>query len=265
MSKSSQPTSLEGPYKLISSVKHGATKQNHGTPVSRMAAEMSLVHNCLIRGINAIYLQSPNIAARGTKKDKLDFANFALRWGDMIHEHHEVEETELFPEVNEICGVPGLMDANVNEHKLFHSGLESYREYLLKVTKENEEFDGVKLQGIVDSFMPVLTEHLENEIDTLLGLEKYSDKTDWEKWLKAKTDGIVKKSMGDPTFRTDVFPLTMVLHDKSFEGGVWHDFPPIPWIVHLVLRWLFMNTRKDWWRFAPSDFSSMPKELPFLK
>jgi hypothetical protein len=31
-----------------------------------MAAEMSIVHNCLIRGINAIYLQAPNVSARGS-------------------------------------------------------------------------------------------------------------------------------------------------------------------------------------------------------
>lgn len=38
---------------------------------------MTLVHNYLIRGISAIYLQCENVAARGTPKDKLDFANFA--------------------------------------------------------------------------------------------------------------------------------------------------------------------------------------------
>lgn len=54
-----------------------------------------------------------------------------------------------------------------------------------------------------------------------------------------------------------------MLHDKTFEGGVWSSFPPVPWLVLLVMRYLFMNTRRDWWRFAPCDYSSQPQELPF--
>lgn len=39
-----------------------------------MAAEMCIVHNCFIRGINAIYLQCVNVATKGTEQDKVDFA-----------------------------------------------------------------------------------------------------------------------------------------------------------------------------------------------
>jgi len=57
--------------------------------------------------------------------------------------------------------------------------------------------------------------------------------------------------------------LAIVFHDKTFEDGVWQNFPPMPWILHFAMRWLFMGTRKDWWRFAGCDFYSMPQELPF--
>ena len=48
-------------------------------PARAFAAEMSIVHNVGIRGMNAIYNQWDGVAERGTAKDKVDFANFALR------------------------------------------------------------------------------------------------------------------------------------------------------------------------------------------
>lgn len=247
---------------------------------------MSLIHNILLRGINAVYNQAINVATKGTTKDKLDFASFAFMWGEVIHEHHETEETELFPEINRMTGVEGLMDGNVQEHTAFHEGLGNFTTYLGKVRKEEEELDGVKLNGIIDSFMPVLRTHLDNEIDTISALGKFEDKIDWMPWFKKKVDEIAGKAMKTsqyrvspnhfrrvyvtPKLRTDtvifqneIFPMVFILHDKTFDGGVWKDFPPVPWIVSLLLRFFFMNTHKDWWRFAGCDFNSQPKELPF--
>jgi hypothetical protein len=33
--------------------------------------------------------------------------------------------------------------------------------------------------------------------------------------------------------------MIVVLHDKQFDGGVWGDFPPIPWIMTFVVRLVF--------------------------
>ena len=55
----------------------------------------------------------------------------------------------------------------------------------------------------------------------------------------------------------------MNLHDKTFEGGVWETFPPIPGIILKALRWLYMHKMEDWWKFAPCDLQSQPRELPF--
>lgn len=63
--------------------------------------------------------------------------------------------------------------------------------------------------------------------------------------------------------QNEIFPLAIIFHDKTFDDGVWQHFPPVPWIAMLLLRWLFMYTHKDWWRFAGCDFTSQPKELPF--
>lgn len=224
---------------------------------------MTVVHNLFLRGINAIYVQAVNVAERGTAKDKSDFANFAWSWSQEVLEHHDIEETRIFPEINELAGVPGLMDANIEEHHLFHTGLDKFREYVDKLRKEEEELDGEKLKGIIDSFMPVLRTHLENEIDTLVGLEKYADKCDWGAWFQKVAQDLGAQGMKSASHRNEILPLAMILHDKTFEGGIWGDFPPLPWIAMVAIRWLFVRTHQDWWRFAGCDSTSMPQELPF--
>ncbi|KAF4446861.1 hypothetical protein F53441_9565 [Fusarium austroafricanum] len=254
---------VDGPFALISAARAGDSLEKRAEGSRKCAAGMAVVHNLLIRGVNAIYLQAVNVAEKGTQKDKMDFCNFAWSWTVEITDHHNTEESMIFPQINEICGVPGLMDANINEHKLFHEGLDSFRGYLDKVRKEEEQLDGNKLREIIDSFMPVLRNHLENEIDTLVGLEKYADKCDWGEWFEKKGAEIGSNAMKKASHRNEILPLALILHDKSFEGGIWADFPPLPWIGLVVIRWLFVRTHQDWWRFAGCDSSCNPQDLPF--
>lgn len=180
-----------------------------------MASEMALVHNALIRGLNAIYLQAGNVASRGSAKDQLDFANFALRWGHMIEEHHASEEKNHFPSINEIVGVPGLMDVNVDEHAVFHVGLVEFLGYVGKVVKGDEKLDGERLRAIIDSFGVALRTHLKNEVVTLKGLEKYEDKTDWKAWFQKAAGDEVMKQMKTSEFRVRLSPRSVSIPSTS--------------------------------------------------
>ncbi|KAF5676543.1 hypothetical protein FHETE_2039 [Fusarium heterosporum] len=255
---------VDGPFSMISASKAGDSLAKRATGARQCAAGMTVVHNLFLRGVNAIYLQAINVSQRGSKKDKLDFACFAWSWSEEVLAHHNAEETDIFPEINRISGVPGLMDANIEEHHLFHEGLDVFRDYVGKVRKEEEELDGEKLIKIIDLFMPVLRTHLENEIETLVGLEKYADKCNWGEWFEKKGAELGKKAMSTSTARNELLPLAMVLHDKTFEGGIWQDFPPLPWIALVVVRWMFVGTHKDWWRFSGCDSYGVPKDLPFV-
>lgn len=162
---------------------------------------MTCVHNSLLRGINAVHRQCVNVAARGSSQDKLDFANFAFLWSELLHEHHDQEEEHFFPGINELAGVPNLMDANVQEHAVFHDGIDRYAEYLKRVRESKESLDGEKLKAIIESFMPALHTHLVNEIDTLVALEKYGDKTDWQKWFQEQVGRVIRELMGQYEYR----------------------------------------------------------------
>lgn len=145
-----------------------------GTPVKDLpvavfvAQDMACAHNGLLRTLNSIYLQAPHVSS---PKDIKDFLLYTKFWCGWIEEHHDVEEASLFPQIEEVSGVVGLMEANVSQHNAFMGGLKELDTYA-KETKV-QDYDGSKIVGIIDSFGEVFSEHLADEIQTLLKLDQY--------------------------------------------------------------------------------------------
>jgi hemerythrin-like domain-containing protein len=157
----------DAPFTLIPTPGRGENV-NKLDDIVWIAREMANAHNGMLRALNSIYQQCVYVKEPKDMKDLLLYVGF---WCDWIHEHHEGEETFLFPRVEEITGVEGLMEVNIAQHHTFMDGLEELQKYA-KETKAGE-YDGVKLRGIIDSFGANLTKHLTEEIETLLGLKKY--------------------------------------------------------------------------------------------
>ncbi len=138
----------------------------------KLASEMAIVHNMLIRGLNSIYLQAPHIQPADTKP----FARYILGWSQGLHSHHDGEETMFFPAVEKMTGVQGVMDGNIEQHKKFHDGLEQLQAYANDVVAGKEAYDGGRVVGIINAFGPALSQHLSDEIPTIQGLRQYGDK-----------------------------------------------------------------------------------------
>jgi hemerythrin-like domain-containing protein len=138
-------------------------------PATFMAREMACAHNGMLRGLNSIYHQCTHIR---NPQDINDFLLYTKFWCGWIHEHHDVEEQFLFPDVERITGVKGLMERNVLQHQAFMPGLEEFQRYAEETT--SDLYNGEELQKIIDKFGSKLTQHLTEEIETLLGLEIYN-------------------------------------------------------------------------------------------
>jgi hypothetical protein len=156
---------------------------------------MALAHNIMLRSLNAIYLQAPNIPSHAVPA----FITFCQIFVEEIHLHHQNEENILFPTLEEYVGEKGIMDANIEQHRAFDEGLGKFEKYLKGVAdgigKEGaEEFDGAKLSEIIDGFGPVVTTHLTDEIPTLLGLERFGEAVVVKAWdeLEAKVLPLIK-------------------------------------------------------------------------
>jgi hypothetical protein len=136
--------------------------------VIAVALEMCLAHNAMIRNLNAIYLQCEQITV---PKDQADFIIFCQAAIEVIHKHHQMEETYLFPQIAEYTGEPDIMEKNIEQHRAFDVGLTVFEEHIYKLTPE--KYDGVELKRLLEVFAKVLVVHLNEEIQTLLALQKY--------------------------------------------------------------------------------------------
>ncbi|KAH8889722.1 hypothetical protein GQ53DRAFT_747940 [Thozetella sp. PMI_491] len=250
----------DGPYELIPRAKLGYQRGEKIQDIHDMAEEMVIIHNMLLRGINSVYLQCINVER--TPADVPPFTNFARTWSAIVHHHHVAEEKWVFPEIESITEVPGLMGTNIEQHHAFENGVERYSAYLDAVKEGKEEYSGAKLRELIDAFMPTLCQHLHEEIDTLRGLDQYKDKTDWKAWSK-KVQSVVVKNTQTPDGLTIDFPFAIGSHDKTFDGGALKAWPPVPGFILFVLKWIHFRKHADWWKFSPCDSNSKPRELPY--
>ena len=129
---------------------------------------MCLAHNAMIRNLNSIYLQCEQITV---PKDQADFIIFCQAAIEVIHTHHQMEEANFFPQIAEYTGEPDIMQKNIEQHRAFDAGLTIFEEHIYKLTPE--KYDGVELKKLLEGFAKVLVVHLNDEIQTLLALQKY--------------------------------------------------------------------------------------------
>lgn len=137
-----------------------------------IASEMANAHNGLIRPLNSMYLQAPYVTKAADVQDLLQFAIF---WESWIEEHHHGEEEYFFPEVARITGEDGIMERNIEQHQAFMPGMQAFLAYVKECKKHEsaQKFESATFLRLIDSFGPALAQHLHDEIDTLLALEKY--------------------------------------------------------------------------------------------
>ena len=129
---------------------------------------MCFIHNLFFRNLNAVHLQYEQVTK---PEDIADFMVFCQCIHEGIHTHHHHEEEFFFPEVEVYTGQAGLMETNLQQHHAFEEGLKRFGQYVYS-TKPHE-YNPKDFKEILDSFTPALVKHLNDEIPTLLALEKY--------------------------------------------------------------------------------------------
>lgn len=153
------------------------------------------IHNAILRGLNSIYLQCQHIP--NNPKDIEDFALYVEAWAGLVHHHHSMEETVLFPRIESIArdaGVSGVMNANIEQHLQFQPGLEKLANIAKKVFRGESEYDWSEWKAILDEFAQVLRQHLQDEIDSLLDLEKLNQSNALREVYDQAVEGVVKSA-----------------------------------------------------------------------
>ncbi|TFL03959.1 hypothetical protein BDV98DRAFT_563320 [Pterulicium gracile] len=222
-------------------------------PFEHNAINMAAAHNVFVQGINAIVHHAPNITP-----EKVDpFMTFCMAVFESIHHHHSVEEAVFFPEIEAKLG-KGAMSGNIDEHHLFVPQLAEFEEYLGRIKKGEEKYDGGVLLERLNGFTDVMLEHLNHEVETLDPARLRAAFTARE--LKVIGDKVFKAAMSDVDYHI-VMPLVMVSLNPATP---W--FPPIPLPVRWAIRFYFSWKHADAWEFGAVDFRGRPRlPLPASK
>jgi len=250
------------PYKLLPTPKTGRDVNPHSAVFC--ASEMAYSHNCLIRGLNAIIQQAPHIPSFSSPgyrpQDVRDLLFYVESWTKTVDHHHDTEETTMFPLIEKQANQAGLMSGPKHQHEAFHDALVKLQEYAVRCGKRVEEYNWSDMKGIIDGFAPSLINHLTEEIDVVLGLEKSCESEGLRKaWAEAEA---VAKANGNLGMLYEVFPLVLGTCDKTYEGG--NSFPPLPAPVPYLIKYWFGRSHSGAWRFNPCDFWGQPVPLQML-
>ncbi|KAI1589797.1 Hemerythrin domain containing protein [Pyrenophora tritici-repentis] len=220
-----------------------------------IVAEMANAHNVLIRGLNAFYNQAPFV---GIPSDVSDLMLYIAAWADSVHHHHHLEETLFFPDVEAAAKEASLtFDAQVNveQHHDFEPKMADMVEWVKSVSDGKATYGSEQLKRMVDSFAPILVQHLHDDIGTLMVLEK----CDGEKLRKAMNKvGETSAKTIDPYL---VAPLILGCGDRGYPGN--RDFPPVPFFLPWLNACWFERRHRGSWRFNPSDHWGYPRPLHF--
>ena len=113
-----------------------------------------------IRSLNAIYIQANSVSL---SRDIADFLVYCQAWYETLEHHHRVEEEFFFPELEKRLDKPGLMDQNVEQHRVFHEKLDIWGSKCYEL--KPEDYNGVEWRRMIDDFATPLLRHLHEEIE----------------------------------------------------------------------------------------------------
>ncbi|KAK0712359.1 hemerythrin HHE cation binding domain-containing protein [Lasiosphaeria miniovina] len=217
------------------------------------ASEMALVHNMMIRGLNAIYLQAQHIK----QSEQKDFCKFIINWHLLLHLHHGNEEDQIFPIIEKMAGVTGIMEVNVEQHHAFHDPLDKFIAYTNDVIAGKQKYDGAVVVASIDEFGPLLVTHLADEIPTLLALRQYGlEKMKGMPALLSQAAEHAMKGLG-----LSGLVCCFANLDSHFEDDMWLNFPPVPAPVRFLGRTLFWFLHRGMAKFGSSDRHSAIRAL----
>lgn len=138
---------------------NSAPTTDYSDHVGTFAIQMACVHNAFIRCLNSMFYN----ATRLKKGDEMSFVGYCLILVEVIHSHHSIEEEIIFPAFSSALD----MKVNVDQHRIFHKGLDDMEAYLKDVESGKETYDGEKIVQLLNAFTDDLVQHLNDEVGTL--------------------------------------------------------------------------------------------------
>lgn len=244
------------------------------------ATHMALLHNAIIRGFNSIYLQAPHVK----DADKADFIGYSQTWFRFVKSHHDDEEDNLFPKVQELLGDEHAWDETHQEHgkellsesqflilirrlESFLGPLAEFNTYLSNLASP-ADLDGAQVVKLMDAFKKDFEHHFHSEIITIAALSNHP-KAPKEDSPEGAAASLTFKTWGKKTVTKagvlDVVPFFLLNLDRTAEEGMWANWPPMPAPISWGLTNIAGSWYGKWWKFSSCDSQGKPQELYALR
>lgn len=148
------------------------------------------------------------------------------------------------------------MSGNVAAHEAFSKPFEAFEELLKKFISDPSLWDVRVFRESIHNFMPVLREHLSEELTTLdaIELRKYLTPKDFEEFDKKFMEEIKK------TLSFSRGPQIVFVNGDSVNGD-W--FPPFPGPLVFLIKYALYWVHSDMWKFGCCDKHKRIK-APFI-
>jgi hypothetical protein len=149
----------------------------------------------------------------------------------------------------------------------FLDGLASYDAYLSGLPNP-AAFSGQELVRIMDTFREPFSDHFHSEIGTIAA---FADLPSAPKpgTPEAEAAAATFKTWGKKTLTkagmADVVPFCLLNLDRTYEGGLWATWPPMPAPIRWMLVNIFGSWNGGWWKFTSCDSAGNPKPLYALQ
>ncbi|KAG9018642.1 hypothetical protein FRB90_011067 [Tulasnella sp. 427] len=208
------------------------------------ALRMVLIHNQLIRSFNSLIYYSGEVQPNTSKYNS--FIAYAGEAINLLHHHHENEEVMYFPFLESKLG-KGSMGDNVDGHEAFKGPFHKFEVLVTKLRSGEAQWDLATFRQAIYDFLPVLREHLGEEIDTLRPWQLRGKFTAED--LLGFEAAMEKHIMATASLVKD--PQLQFVNGDSAPHGAW--FPPIPPPIAFVTRQVLWHIHSDWWQFGSCD------------
>jgi hypothetical protein len=220
-------------------------------PWTRVAVEVVVIHNCLIRALNSIYVQAPHIPL----SEYNNFTTYALATYRGLVAHDPSSGNSLFSALERLTG----NDRYTQHHAEFDTPLTAWGNWLQSIASKKNNFSPDICRSMMDDFMPALHEHLEIVPWCIsLSFNESSEGPHIADMMKEHMERVFGQMS-----KTKILPVFVLNHDAAFMGEK-HEFLGGMALVRWVLREVCAMKYKECWKFSTMGFDGKVREVMFL-
>ncbi|KAF9074274.1 hypothetical protein BDP27DRAFT_1317577 [Rhodocollybia butyracea] len=186
------------------------------------------------------------------KDDFQHYSEYALLTAKFLIDHHEVEESDLFPVLEKKMGAESMSQNEAQHHAFLHQ-LEGIVEYIRSAQISPAKFDAATYRAKVDAILVPIMQHLSDELDTLESsklLEHFS-----ESEIDQINKAINKASRQGDNHKMLPFLLRNLPPNSPF--------PPAPGFVkNLLGPWVFYWRYRALWKYTMYPMKPILSDSP---